>query len=126
MHLIRASVSTSKKKTKRKWASSEQKRQHEQLERDWQTLKQKWGVTNVSRRKQKTTTVVLPTQMSVVVRDTGPKPKSLNSWQTGAVNSKPTIQYTGDNVLGITIVHKSCLQPVFNKEAAIDAAKMRR
>jgi len=34
--------------------------------------------------------------------------------------------YTGSNVVGITILHKSCLQPVFSKEAAIDAAKMRR
>jgi hypothetical protein len=34
--------------------------------------------------------------------------------------------YTGDKMLGITIVHKSCLQPVFSQEAAEDAAKMRR
>ena len=34
--------------------------------------------------------------------------------------------YTGDKILGITIVHKSCLQPVFNQQEAIDAANMRR
>jgi len=28
--------------------------------------------------------------------------------------------------LGITILHKSCLQPVFNQQAAVDAANMRR
>ncbi len=34
--------------------------------------------------------------------------------------------YTGDKLVGIAIMHKSCLQPVFSKEAAADTAKMRR
>lgn len=125
MHLTKVFVSSGKKKSKQKWASAEQKRKHLQLEQEWTTLKQKWGATT-TKSKQKTTTVSLPTEGSVHIRDTGPKPKSLNSWQTGAVNTKQTTQYTGDNLLGITIVHKSCLQPVFNKEAAVDAATMRR
>jgi len=40
--------------------------------------------------------------------------------------AKPNPQYTGQNVLGVTVMHKSCLQPVFDQEHAIDAAKMRR
>lgn len=39
---------------------------------------------------------------------------------------KEQIKYTGDKMLGVTVLHKSCLQPVFNQEAAVDAAKMRR
>jgi hypothetical protein len=35
-------------------------------------------------------------------------------------------RYTGDAVVGVAVLHKSCLQPVFSKEAAEDAAKMRR
>jgi hypothetical protein len=35
-------------------------------------------------------------------------------------------KYTGTEMLGISIIHKSCLQPVFNQQAAIDAASMRR
>lgn len=35
-------------------------------------------------------------------------------------------EYTGGNMLGISIIHKSCLQPVFSREAATDAANMRR
>lgn len=35
-------------------------------------------------------------------------------------------EYTGDKMVGISIIHKSCLQPVFSQEAAIDAASMRR
>ena len=34
--------------------------------------------------------------------------------------------YTGKNLLGICVMHKSCLVPVFNKEDAIAIASMRR
>lgn len=34
--------------------------------------------------------------------------------------------YTGDNLIGIAVMHKSCLQPVFSKQAAKDSANMRR
>ena len=35
-------------------------------------------------------------------------------------------EYTGSAVLGIAVQHKSCLQPVFSQEAAVESAKMRR
>ena len=35
-------------------------------------------------------------------------------------------QCTLPNLLGISIVHKSCLQPIFSREQAIDVATMRR
>lgn len=35
-------------------------------------------------------------------------------------------EYTGTNMIGISIIHKSCLQPIFNEQAAKDAANMRR
>ena len=44
----------------------------------------------------------------------------------GSTAAKEIMQYTGDKMLGISIIHKSCLQPVFSQEAAIDAASMRR
>jgi hypothetical protein len=34
--------------------------------------------------------------------------------------------YTGNQVVGISIIHKSCLQPIFSKQEAVDAASMRR
>lgn len=34
--------------------------------------------------------------------------------------------YTGNNLIGISIIHKSCLQPIFSKQSAEDAANMRR
>lgn len=44
----------------------------------------------------------------------------------GDTNLKEVPEYTGDKMLGISIIHKSCLQPIFNIEAAVDAANMRR
>lgn len=40
--------------------------------------------------------------------------------------AKDKKQYTGGKMIGVTVLHKSCLQPVFNQDAAIDAARMRR
>ena len=44
----------------------------------------------------------------------------------GSVTKKASPVYTGDAMIGIVVQHKSCLQPVFSKEAAQDSAKMRR
>ncbi len=45
---------------------------------------------------------------------------------TGSTACKPVPQYTGSDMLGIGVVHKSGLQPVFSQEQAEDLAKMRR
>jgi hypothetical protein len=42
----------------------------------------------------------------------------------GTAKAKQT--YTGGNMLGIAVRHKSGLEPVFDKEHAKDLAKMRR
>jgi hypothetical protein len=43
-----------------------------------------------------------------------------------ACAKKPSPTYTGEKVLGVAVLHKSCLQPVFSQEEAIEVAKMRR
>lgn len=40
--------------------------------------------------------------------------------------AKPIQAYTGDKMIGVAVMHKSCLQPVFSQEQAEDSAKMRR
>jgi hypothetical protein len=47
-------------------------------------------------------------------------------WTTGACKTKQTPTYTGSKIIGIAVLHKSCLQPVFSQEEAIDVARMRR
>ena len=44
----------------------------------------------------------------------------------GSTALKEIPLYTGTEMIGISIIHKSCLQPVFSREAAVDAASMRR
>ncbi len=44
----------------------------------------------------------------------------------GDCNLKEIPVYTGTEMIGISIIHKSCLQPIFSIEAAVDAASMRR
>lgn len=39
---------------------------------------------------------------------------------------KPAQQYTGTEMIGISVVHKSHLAPVFSQEQAEELAKMRR
>ena len=39
---------------------------------------------------------------------------------------KEAPKYTGDNLLGIAVMHKSNLVPVFKKEQAIEISRMRR
>lgn len=39
---------------------------------------------------------------------------------------KDVPQYTGENLLGIAVMHKSNLVPVFKKEQAVEISRMRR
>ena len=123
MHLEGPWLSTTgKRKGKVKYKSAEAKRQAEEQSREWENLKNKYKSTTTKVSKPAVQTM----RTDVVRRESDVRPKSLNSWITGAVSSKPSQQYTGDMVKGITVVHKSCLQPVFTEEEAIDAAHMRR
>ena len=52
--------------------------------------------------------------------------KTKPKFDVGSTAPRKTIQYTGDAMLGVAGMHKSCDVPVFSKEAAEDVAKMRR
>jgi hypothetical protein len=54
--------------------------------------------------------------------------RSIPSKDTGIGNAfkAPIPEYTGKNMLGIAVQHKSCLQPIFSEQAARDSASMRR
>jgi hypothetical protein len=56
------------------------------------------------------------------------KAERINSRVThgGSATVKPTTPYTGTAILGIATLHKSCMQPVFSKQEAIEVAQMRR
>jgi hypothetical protein len=124
MHLEGPWLSTTgKRKSKVKYKSAEAKRQAEELAREWENIKNKYKSTTTKFSKPTVQSMTTNTPQS---ENNVQRPKSLNSWITGAVSSKPSQQYTGDKVKGITVMHKSCLQPVFTEQEAIDAAHMRR
>lgn len=52
--------------------------------------------------------------------------KRVRPWNSPAPTAEPAPTYTGSKIVGIAVLHKSCLQPVFSREAAEDTAKMRR
>lgn len=128
MHLVGPWLSTSgKKKGKKKWPSAEAKRRAEQLDQDWQDLKRRHNVEQHEKKQKRALSA--PTWTDVSPKHRGhadPKPKSLNTWVTGAVNIKQTPQYTGTKIIGIGTMHKSNAVPIFSDQEAIEISKMRR
>lgn len=59
-------------------------------------------------------------------RNTTKNIPSLDLGTTGAVSSKPSLQYTGTNMIGIATMHKSNAVPVFSQQHAKDLSNMRR
>ena len=128
MHLAHPALTLSgKRRGKHKFRNADEARKARELESSWIDLKKKWGVEEEERKRKRAMSAPVwqPEQKSYRGQN-DPQPQSLSTWTTGAVASKVVPKYTGENVLGVTIVHKSCLQPIFNKDAAVDAAKMRR
>ena len=121
MHLMHAGFTTTgHKKAKKKFASAEQKRQHEQLEQEWAELVRKHASRPVAK-------VGLARKYSLVI-PAGRGTSHIPSKSTGvgvAVKADVPV-YTGSSVLGIAVQHKSCLQPVFTQEEAKESATMRR
>lgn len=125
MHLHHPALSLSgKKRGKQKWASAEQKRKAMELKSEWDNKVKEWAsMSKASTKLPSISKKYIPPSVPVHRRASG---KSIDTGVTGPVNVKQTQHYTGDRLLGITIVHKSCLQPIFSQEQAVDAAHMRR
>ncbi len=79
----------------------------------------KWGSKVVNRPSH----LLTPPAMPIPVTATKPK---VGKFVTGNAPKITPHQYTGNEMLGIGVVHKSGLQPVFSQEQAEDLAKMRR
>lgn len=125
MHLAHPALTLSgKRKGKVKFRNAEEARRARELAEEWERKQTEWKSMSKSVTKKIKVTAVSTSKIPAG-RSTKHIP-SLDLGTTGAVSSKPAPQYTGTNVLGVTIVHKSCLQPVFSQQEAIDAAKMRR
>lgn len=111
------------KKRKVKYASAEAKKRDLELQAEWNKLKASID---------KTAKVIQPRSLTRPFPKLGPPPgretRFIPSLDTGAGvgAKKENPVYTGNKVLGVSIVHKSCLQPVFSETEAKDFASMRR
>lgn len=129
MHLMKIRVT--EKSNSKKWKSAEAKRQAQELEESWKQLKEKHEtplskkpLTLAQKRLLDSGSAHL---MSGFIPPRGPNRVIPSKDTSTAVAAKPEPKvYTGDKVIGISIVHKSCLQPVFTEEQAKDLANMRR
>ena len=127
MHLLPPLYSTTgKKKGRHKFASAEQKQQAESNKEEWQRKLTEFNrlspTVKVSKRSMPTLSKSLP--RIPTSRQTAHIESLVTTW--GPCLKVEDMQYTGTEVLGIAVQHKSCLQPIFNQEAAKDSASMRR
>ena len=124
MHLTHPSLSTTGKfKGKRKYRNAAEAQRARELEASWAELEKKWGVDN--KKTKVKSTEKLDYKLSVPSERDLKKIKSLGNGIGVAAKADP-MMYSGDKMLGVTVLHKSCLQPVFDQQSAVDAAKMRR
>ena len=127
MHLHHPSLSLNgRKKGKVKFRNADEARKARELDASWQELQKKWDVdAEEKRRKRAMKAEPLVYKLTGVTDRAGTA--HIPSRNTGGnATLAPAKVYTGDQVLGVTVLHKSCLQPVFSKQDAIDAARMRR
>ena len=129
MHLVGPWLSTTgKRKGKVKFASAEDKRRSEQLDKEWKELLKRQGVEQEERKRGRALTAPpLKGNYSLNIpehRSTKHIP-SLNSGLGVATLAAPKV-YTGTKVKGIATMHKSNAVPVFSDEDAIAISSMRR
>lgn len=128
MHLHHPSLSLNgKKKGKQKFRSAAEAQRARELDESWKEIQKRWGLEQEERKRKRAMSAPVWTETTPAYRGANdPKPKSLNTWVTGAVSSKPTQHYTGDKMLGIGTMHKSNAVPIFSNEEAVDISRMRR
>ena len=130
MHLEGPWLSTTgKKKGPKKWASAEAKRKAQQLQAEWEVklgaIKKMAPKFSGNTRPEPKPTGVLSTSPRIPPGRETPRIASLDTGWV-ACTKKSDTTYTGEKVLGISVLHKSNGVPVFSQEEAIDISKMRR
>ena len=113
---------TGRRKGPQKWASAEQKRQAEQLEAEWQKLKERHAPRTSLQLGRSSYVPPKPLR-----RDAGqPRLPSVDTGVKGAVTVKQPMQYTGTKIIGIGTMHKSNQVPIFSDAEAREISTMRR
>jgi hypothetical protein len=105
----------------KKFKSAEEKRRYEENEQSWQQLKVKYATKKTLAKSNSAFNYTLENPPG---RDRLDIP-SLGGI-SGDTSVRPSMKYTGDSMLGISVTHKSNLVPVFDKELIKEITHMRR
>jgi hypothetical protein len=129
MHLCHPALSTTgKKKGKQKFRNAESAAKARTAEAEWKALKEKWGVKEQERKRNRALKAPAMSSYSLSYPP-GREPKQhIPSRDTGVgVAARPEDKvYTGTAMLGVATMHKSNSVPVFSQEDAVEISRMRR
>jgi hypothetical protein len=120
---------TGKKKGKAKFRTADAANKARKNAESWQALLDKWEIKNeVKTTKVRESTGFNPVVRNAPVVDPRRSTRHIPSVDTGqGLAARPADKvYTGDAMLGVSVLHKSNGIPVFRQEDAIDISKMRR
>ena len=127
MHMCGPALSLNgKKKGKVKFRNAEEARKARELDAELIQLLRRQGVEAENKkqaRAMKAEPLVYKLETPVGRTNTHHIPSRVTAGHDTTPNVKV---YTGTEIIGIAVMHKSCLQPMFNKQAAEDSAHMRR
>ena len=127
MHLHHPSLSLNgKKRGKVKFRNADEARKARELDASWKELLKNQGLALEEKRRSRAMKAEPLVYKLTGVTDRAGTAHIPSRNTGGNATLAPAKVYTGDQVLGVTVLHKSCLQPVFSKQDAIDAARMRR
>lgn len=127
MHLVGPWLTTTgKKKGKKKFASAEQKKKLDQLALMQEEMYKKYGISKESLTKTKPTFKTLQRSPTNVRYENRQYIPSLNS-NAGDTSLRESLKYSGERkLLGVAVMHKSNLVPIFDQKEAEEISRMRR
>ena len=127
MHLCGPALSLNgKKKGKAKFRNAAEAQRARELDLSWKELLKRQGVEAEEKKRSRAMAaepLVYRLETPVGRTNTHHIPSRVTEGHDTTPNVKV---YTGTEIIGVTVLHKSCLQTVFNQQQAIDAASMRR
>ena len=127
MHMCGPALSLNgKKKGKVKFRNAAEAQKARELDAEWKQLLRRQGV-EAEKKKQARAMKAEPLVYKLETPVGRTNTHHIPSRVTAGHDTTPNVKvYTGTEIIGVTVLHKSCLQPVFNQQQAIDAASMRR
>jgi hypothetical protein len=127
MHMCGPALSLNgKKKGKVKFRNAAEAQKARELDTEWKELLKRQGVEAENKKRaraMKAEPLVYKLETPVGRTNTHHIPSRVTAGHDTTPNVKV---YTGTEMIGIAVMHKSCLQPMFSQKEAEDSAHMRR